>query len=311
MPDKRGRIAVIGGANMDIGGFPLRKLVLGDSNPGQIRMSAGGVGRNIAENMARMGVPTQLISAIGGDMNGRMLMEDCRAKGIGMDACLLEANLGTSVYLFLGDEQGDMYCAVNDMRIQERITPKHVEKHLDMLGGMDAVVLDANLPEETIRFAAENITVPVFADAVSAAKAPKLKPVLSKLYCLKPNRLEAELLTGIEIRDAMDAATAAKKLTDIGVQRVFLTMGASGAVCADSKQYLFLPNVPRSIVNATGAGDAFTAALVWAHTEGLDLRQSGLAGMAAASIAIESEETVNPGMSREKLMRRIQELQNN
>lgn len=311
MPEQKKQIAVIGGANIDIGGFPLRKLVLGDSNPGQIRMSAGGVGRNIAENAARMGVQTQLITAIGGDMNGRMLMEDCRAKGIGIDACLLEADLNTSVYLFLGDEQGDMYCAVNDMRIQERLSPKRLEGHLEMLNGMSAVVLDANLPEETIRFLAENVTAPILADAVSAAKAPKLKPVLSKLYCLKPNQLEAELLTGVQIRDAMDAAIAAKKLTDIGVKRVFLTMGASGAVCADSEQYLFLPNVPRSIVNATGAGDAFTAALVWAHLEGLNLRRSGLAGMAAASIAIESEETVNPGMSRDALVQRMKELQNN
>ena len=311
MPKQKKGIAIIGGANVDIGGFPLRKLVLGDSNPGHIRMSAGGVGRNIAENAARMGLDTQLITAIGSDMNGRMLLEDCKSKGIGMDACLLEEGMSTSVYLFLGDEQGDMYCAINDMRIQEQLTPQRLEGHLEMLNGMAAVVLDANLPQETIEFLAEELQVPIFADAVSAAKVAKLKGVLSKLYCLKPNRIEAELLTGISIKDAMDAAEAARRLTDIGVQRVYLTMGASGALCADSKQYLFLPNVQRNIVNATGAGDAFTAALVWAYLEDLDLRQSGMAGMAAASIAIESEETVNPRMSRKLLVSRMQDMQTN
>lgn len=307
MPKKK-KIAVVGGANMDIGGFPDRKLVLGDSNPGRIRLSAGGVGRNIAENAARMGLETQLITAVGGDLNGRMLLEDCRSKGIETDAVLIEEGMDTSVYLFLGDERGDMYCAVNDMRIQAELTPEKIKTHMDMLCGMDAVVMDANLNKETIDFLAQNLKVPIFVDAVSAAKAAKLRDALKYIYCLKPNRLEAELLTGIQIKDAMDALQAARKLTDIGVKRVFLTMGASGALCADNEQYLFLPGVQRSIVNATGAGDAFTAALVWAYTQDYSLRDSGLAGMAAASIAVDSQETVHPGMNSKLLIKRVAEL---
>ena len=77
MAEKRGRIAVVGGANMDIGGFPSAALIPGDSNPGQVRMSVGGVGRNIAENAARMGLEVELITALGADGNGRMILEDC------------------------------------------------------------------------------------------------------------------------------------------------------------------------------------------------------------------------------------------
>ena len=77
------RIAVVGGANMDIGGFPDGRLRLEDSNPGRVHLSVGGVGRNIAENAARLGLDVSLISAIGGDPNGRMLLEDCRQKGTG------------------------------------------------------------------------------------------------------------------------------------------------------------------------------------------------------------------------------------
>lgn len=302
---KRGSIAVVGGANMDIGGFPKHALVTGDSNPGMVRMSSGGVGRNIAENAARLGLNVELISALGNDANGSLLLEDCRRKGIGTGHCIIQPEGRTSVYLFIDDLRGDMHCAVNDMEIQQSITPDKLAPKLDMLNSMDAVVMDANLPEESIRYLSQNVRVPLFADAVSAAKASKLRPALGGIYCLKPNRMEAELLTGMQIRDALDASQAAKRLVDAGVKRVYLTMGSQGAVCADARQCVFLGGAPIHLVNATGAGDAFTAALVWALLEGMDLRQSGIAGMAGAAIALDALETVSPHMNRENLLKKM------
>ena len=301
------RIAVIGGANMDIGGFPADALRPGDSNPGHVRMSVGGVGRNIAENAARLGLETQLISAIGDDANGRAILEDCRAKGIRTDGCRIGGGR-TSVYLFIGNAQGDMHCAINDMDIQQALTPEFLASGIDVLNAMDAVAMDANLPEESIRFLAESLRVPLFADAVSVAKAGKLRDVLGRLHCLKPNRLEAELLTGMRIQSAADAKAAAQRLNDAGVRRVFLTLGLEGAVCAEDGVCRFLPCAPGGARNATGAGDALMAALIWAHCEGLDLLESGIAGMAAAKIAVEAMETVSPEMSRENLIQRMAEF---
>ena len=150
--------------------------------------------------------------------------------------------------------------------------------------------------------------MPLFADAVSVAKAGKLRCALDKLYCLKPNRIEAELLTGVQIRDVVDAAEAAKRLNDAGVRRVYLSMGLQGALCAEDGRCTFLPCRARGAVNATGAGDAFTAALVWAHFEGMDLKESGIAGMAAAAIAAGAVETVSPEMSRSRLVRGMAEI---
>ena len=147
MPLRKGRIAVVGGANMDIGGFPSAALVPGDSNPGQVRMSVGGVGRNIAENAARMGLEVELITALGADANGRAIVEDCADKGIGMRSCRIEESERTSVYLFIDDAKGDMNCAVNDMQIQRLLTPEWIEPRLGLLNSMDAVCIDANLPE--------------------------------------------------------------------------------------------------------------------------------------------------------------------
>ena len=210
MPKGRRRIAVVGGANVDIGGFPTGTLVPEDSNPGTVRISAGGVGRNIAENAARLGLDVELVTAIGDDANGRMLAEDCRAKGIGIGDSFIDAQAQTSVYLFIGDAQGDMYCAVSDMDIQKGLTPERLAGKLDMLNSRDAVVIDANLPEETIFYLTQNLRVPVFADSVSVAKAGKLRRSLGSLYALKVNRIEAELLTGMQIRDALDASEAAR-----------------------------------------------------------------------------------------------------
>ena len=309
MAEKRGRIAVVGGANMDIGGFPSAALIPGDSNPGQVRMSVGGVGRNIAENAARMGLEVELITALGADGNGRMILDDCAAKGIGMQNCRIEESERTSVYLFIDDVKGDMNCAVNDMQIQRLLTPEWIEPRRGLLNSMDAVCIDANLPEETIAYLASELTVPLFADAVSAAKVQRLRPALARMHSFKPNRLEAELLTGVQINDMIDAAEAAKRLMEAGVKRVYLSMGAMGALCAEGMQCVFLPGMERNLVNATGAGDAFTAALLWAHVQGLTLQESGIAGMAAASIAVESIETVNPAMSSGALLERMASIE--
>ena len=305
MPVRKGKIAVIGGANMDIGGFPSAALVPGDSNPGQVRMSVGGVGRNIAENAVRMGLEVELITALGADANGRAILEDCAAKGIGMQHSRVDAHERTSVYLFIDDAKGDMNCAINDMHIQTLLTPEWIEPHMGLLNAMDAVCIYANQPEETVAYLARELRAPLFADAVSAAKVQRLRPALSRMHSFKPNRMEAELLTGMVISDMIDAAEAAKRLMDAGVKRVYLSMGAMGALCAEGKQCVYLQGMERSMVNATGAGDAFSAALIWAHVRGLSLQESGIAGMAAASIAVESIETVNPDMNEKLLQERM------
>lgn len=305
MPKK---ITVVGGANVDIGGFSKRALVRGDSNPGRVRMSAGGVGRNIAENCARMGLDVSLITAIGRDSSGDMLIRDCTQKNIAIGDSMITDAAGTSIYLFIDDANGDMDCAVNDMEIQAMLTPEFLSGKTDALNGADAVVLDANLPEESIRYIAEHCSAPIFADTVSTAKAEKLRSVLKYLHCLKVNRIEAELLTGLTVRTEQDTRSACEALLKAGVRNVFLTMGEHGAACAREGEYMRVTAVTNHVANATGGGDAFMAALVWAYAQGYDLKDSCAAGMAASMIAVESEETVSCNMTRENLIKRIQQI---
>jgi pseudouridine kinase len=171
-----------------------------------------------------------------------------------------------------------------------------------------ALVLDTNLPAETIAWLCSNTAVPVFADPVSAVKAEKLRPVLDRIHTLKPNRLEAELLSGVEIRDRASLHAAADALLEKGVRRVFITTGGDGVLAAEEGNRWLLGPPKGTVVNTTGCGDAFSAGLVWAYRNGLDLRDSAIAGQTAAAIAMESPETINSALSEELLTARMKEF---
>lgn len=305
MMNTRFRCAVIGGANIDIGGFPSGRVAMQDSNPGRVRLSAGGVGRNIACNLARLGVETHLLAAFGDDAFARVALEDCARAGVDCTLAFTFPGEASSSYLFIADSGGDMQLAINDMAICDRLTPEVLRERLDALNAMDAVVLDANLPAETLTFLAENLRPPILADAVSTAKAPRLLGAMPRLAAVKPNAIEAETLTGIPVHGPDSAARTATRLMELGARRAFITLGERGVCCADRRETLFLPGGAVRMVNATGAGDAFTAALAWAQLGRLSLDECCAAGLAAASIALESMDTVSPDMSRAALLQRM------
>ena len=288
---------VIGGVNIDIGGRSIAPLVAGDSNPGRIRTSLGGVGRNIAHNLALLGAEVKLITALGADDGARRIEESCRALGIDLAESLHVAGEATSTYLFLADRNGDMALAMSDMTIYEHLTPEFLAGKLGVLNGAALVVLDTNLPEESIRYLAEHCTAPLFADPVSAAKAGKLRGVLGRLHTLKPNRMEAELLSGVTVTDEASLHRAAETLLATGLGRVFISLGADGVLAADHEEMLHLPNPRARMVNTTGCGDAFMAAVARSSLDGLSLAETAQRGLAASAIAMESADTINPAMS--------------
>lgn len=298
-------VVVVGGVNVDIGGRSFAPLVAADSNPGTVTVSLGGVGRNIAHNLALLGTDVRMLTAYGDDPHGHQVASNCSALGIDLSHALKIPGGTTSTYLYLTDETGEMALAISDMSICERISPAYLEEKLPLLHNAQVVVADANIPAESLEFLAKNCTAPLFIDPVSTVKAEKLRPILHKIHTLKPNRLEAELLSGVKIESLEDVEKAADKLLSLGVHRLFISLGGDGVLAAMGDEKLLLPNIPGNMVNTTGCGDAFMAALVWAYLEGTDLRATALAGLAAGSITMESSETINPNMSPEALNSRI------
>lgn len=296
---------VVGGVNMDIGGRSDNALIPDDSNPGKVTVSLGGVGRNIAHNLALMGTDVHLLTAFGQDVHGQRIANSCVELGIDASHALKVADMSTSTYLYIATPDGEMAVAISDMQVCERITPAYLAANLSTLQNARVVVADTNIPAESLVYLAENCTAPLFCDPVSTAKAKKLLPILDKIHTLKPNRLEAELLSGVRIHTKEDAEQAAQALLAKGVGRVFLSMGADGVYAATKTQKLWLSNLPGAMVSTTGCGDAAMAALVWAYLEGMDLKQAALAGLAAGAIALESAETINPAMSATALKTRM------
>ena len=173
-------VCVIGGVNMDIAGTPDASLRTGDSNPGRVSLSPGGVGRNIAENLCRLGRQVFLVSVLGEDAYAAVIREHCRNIGIDLRYCITDPLGRTSTYLCLNERDGDLHAAVADMSICDQLTPDRLEGLLPVLNGCALVIADANLPEETLAWIGANVTSPLAADPVSVAKAGRLKPLKKK-----------------------------------------------------------------------------------------------------------------------------------
>ena len=289
---------VCGGANIDIGAHSFAPLRDRDSNPGRVELSLGGVGRNIAHNMRLLGVPTYLLTALGGDSRALQIEQSCRELGIDLSHALRVPDGRTSTYVFVGDSDGDMAIAVSDMEIYDHLTPRYLSTKEQLLNNARLVVCDTNIPAETLQWIAENCRAPVFVDPVSTAKAGKVKPVLGKLHTLKPNRIEAELLSGVAITDDKSLSAAADALLATGLHRVFISLGGEGVYAADHLGgRVKVPCGPARMVNTTGCGDAFMAAITWAYLAGTDLTGTAKAGLAASAIAMEGAETINPALN--------------
>lgn len=296
---------VVGGVNVDIGGRTAAKLVEADSNPGTVTVSLGGVGRNIAHNLTLLGTDVRMLTAYGDDLYGQRIASSCGELGIDINHALRVSGANTSTYLYIADADGEMALALSDMEVCNRITPAYLAANLPMLQNAQVVVADTNIPAESLQYLADNCTAPLFCDPVSTTKAMKLLPILHKIHTLKPNLLEAELLSGVKVQTEADVEKAAQVLLEKGVRRVFISMGAKGMYAATEKEKLWLANLPGNRVNTTGCGDAMMAALVWAYLEGTDLKNTALAGLAAGSVAMESAETINPAMSAGALKERM------
>ena len=326
-------VTVIGAVNIDISASASASFRKADSNPGKIKVSAGGVGFNIASNSALLGIPVCFISAFGGDTHASFLKHKCLERGLDISASLTVDTAVSSCYVCINNEDGDMVSAVNDMDIYEHITPEYIEKKLPLINKSALCVIDTNIPARTIAYIAEHCTVPLIAEPVSAHKAVKLLPVLHKLYALTPNKMEAFALynaskAGQGISPAL--AELALFFIESGVRRIYISLGEKGLFCADKNaRYRVKPFVPENadrarkavrkgadstkgaqhiIKNTTGAGDSQTAAVVWAILKNMSLKESADAGIAAASLCLESEEAVNDNLTEGVLYERMQKI---
>ena len=294
-------IAVVGGMNMDITGSVTSGLIPGDSNPGKVTMTPGGAGRNIAENIARLGYPVTLITALGDDAHTPEMRRHCASCGIDLSYSGVILGVPSGTYLCINDLNGDCVCAVSDMDVCSHITPEYLEMRMQVLERAQMVIVDANLPQDSLEYLCRRITAPVVADPVSSKKSLRLTSILPSLYAIKPNRQEAALLSGIEIRSHEDYAPAAEALLKKGVRNVFITLGSEGVYYASDSMYGIQPCMPGKVINTNGCGDAFLAASAVALLEGKNIAEAARIGQAASAVCASSEKAVSLDMRMESL----------
>ena len=295
-------IVVVGAMNADIGAVSRQKLVARDSNPGIITISPGGVGGNIARNLCLLGADTAMLTALGDDGFGTMLRCEAERVGLDMSCCALLPDQRTSTYLYIAAPDGDMALAVNDMDICRAMTPAFLASRRELLDRASVVVLDANLPQESIVWLCEHCRAPIVADPVSTVKGEKLQKVLPQLYAIKPNRMEAEMLSGVTISTEQDVRRSAQILLDKGVQQVYISLSDKGIYAADRAGHTVRFPCPKvAAVNATGCGDAMTAAIAVGVLRGQTLEQSARFAMMTGAFTATAEGAVHPQMSVEKI----------
>lgn len=294
-------VTVIGACNIDVAGIPFKKLIEKDSNPGNVKFSMGGVSRNISENLRRLDVNVELMTVFADDTNGQSLKKNCMDLGIRISNSLTVQNATTATYVYISDTDKDMQLAISDMEIYKHITPEFIKSKSDSISKSNVIVLDTCLELDTIDYITKNFDVPIFIDLVSVSRGMKVTDIIGKFHTIKPNKYEAEMLSGIKIDSVADLRRASEYFIKKGVKQVFISLGSKGVYYSNGVKSNLLSPYESNVVNTTGAGDSFMAGIVYGYLNNYDIQESAKLGSAAASICIESMDTINKELSLEKI----------
>jgi pseudouridine kinase len=299
-------VACIGAAHIDRKATASGPVVPGSSNPVTMRVGAGGVARNVAENLARLGLSVTMVSRVGDDREGKAVLDGLMEAGVGTSLCTQSATAPTATYTALLDKAGELVIGLADMGIYDELTVEILEPLLPRLERIPVWFIDCNLPAESLRFLLrhkpEGCTV--YVDCVSVAKAARLQGILRGIDTLFANGDEASYLSHVPIRAPLDVCEAGYRLMGAGVGSVVITRGQEGAFVASPFDYDFFLPPPVDVNEVTGAGDALIAGVIFGRIGGHAMDEAMKLGLACAAWAVEAAETVNPSLSADMVIER-------
>ncbi len=295
------RIACLGGAHLDTKAHLKNEPRLGSSNPAHLTRDPGGVACNVARNLARMGVEVVLCSIVGHDEAAGSLRSTLAGEGIDDAGLVVDPDRCTAGYLAVLDPDGSLVIGMADMGIYDTVNAEWVETAVARAAGADLWVVDANLPGPILEALAHLAPVPVLADPVSVAKAIRLRPILPRLHGVFPDAPEAAVLADGDPGDPFANATA---IAVAGVEHVVVSLGSRGAHLHTSEVAETRPAAtPDRVVDVTGAGDALLAGYAYALVS--DEADPLGWGLAAASLAVETDTSAAGHLSRETVHARL------
>lgn len=296
------KITVIGASNIDLIGCSKDKLIFKDSNIGTLETVLGGVGRNIAENLVRLGLDVELLSVFGDDEFAKSLKKSCDELGISHKHSLTLKNTTTSTYLAIMNKYSDLALGLAAMEIYDTLPDSFVKERLAIISENEYCVLETNFPKATLELVTSELPNVKFAlEAASAKKALRAKSILNRLHILKCNHLEAELLSGLKMDYESDYEKVVDYFLNLGIKKVFITLGKDGVAYGDHNETFVARNNVVTPVNTNGAGDAFMAGILYGEIKGMELYETVKFGSACAAITIQHKNAVNPEIN-EKLV---------
>lgn len=291
-------ILVLGASIVDIIGFCKKEYHGRDSIPGRIKISLGGVCRNIAENLGRINVNTEFISIVGGDANGRSILENAREIGYSMEHSLILKNECTPTYMAILNENGEMESAIVDMDSIDKMEKSFIDSKASVIENAEYTVLDSDNPE-LIEYLVTKFRgkTKFILDPVSATKAVKVKDLVKYFHTIKPNRIEAGAMCGFEIKTDEDLRKAGQMFIDMGVTNVFISLDADGIYYKTKDEEGKIKTKPIVVKNVTGAGDSFVAGVGYGYMNNYSIKDTVKYAIAMSNITITHEDTINPLMS--------------
>jgi pseudouridine kinase len=305
------QIVCIGGANLDRKFQVKNKAKLGTSNPIRSVKSVGGVARNIAENLGRLGQEVSLITACGADSDWFFIEESSKLY-MNLDQVAKLPGMATGSYTAVLDTDGEMIIALADMEVYESLTPELLLKQVALLDRAKCIVADLNCPKETLQFLsyfAKKHERPLVLIPVSSPKMERLPDDLNGVTWLITNRDESETYFNRTISNQAEWQQAVEKWLSQGIDNVVITNGKNGAMIGNIKEGIFhVPAIQTEVVDVTGAGDAFSAAVIFSWLEGKNLIEIAKAGTINAAKTLESTFTVRQDLSAAQLQLDMEEL---
>lgn len=293
-------IVVIGTVFVDIKGYPFTRYIPGGRNAGRVVQVHGGVSRNVAEDIANVGLRPTFVTLVEDDGVGRDVVERLERQQVNMKYCRRVSG-GNGTWLAIFDNSGDVVASISRRPDTEALAEILEEKGDEIFSGADAVAVEVDLEEGILRRVlqlAEKYGRRVFAVVSNMTIAIERRDLLRQMDCLVCNEQEAGLFFSEEYGGRTPeelAGLLAERVQGAELRQMVVTMGAEGAVyaCADGSRGV-VPPVNVDIVDTTGCGDAFFAGVGIGLTYGKSLEEACQIGTRLAASVIATRENVCP-----------------
>ncbi|MGM9944031.1 MAG: carbohydrate kinase [Lysinibacillus sp.] len=301
---KRQAIVTIGGANVDRKFHIEGTVQLATSNPVNVTTSVGGVARNIAENLGRLGNEVKLMTVLGQDVDAEKIMNHSeKFMSLEMVETMLDQSTGS--YSAVLNCQGELVIAMADMGIYDKLLPTIINKYESRLLDVRCLVADLNCPKETIEYVLELARTRNIPFAIVPVSSPKMSHMPENLIGVKYficNRDEAETYLSRSLQTEQQYEQAVRDLLSMGIEYVILTRGSEGIIAGSKEGIERLQTVPVDIIaDVTGAGDAFVSAFLHAALQDEPYIDALRFGLYNASKTLQCKTTVREDLSYNEL----------